>query len=310
MRNLGEAHCRAFSRRQWLQVIGLHALGLGLADQRPNAVAGAGPASAASLAPLNRFPRMVQEHFVERVRAAEGAGLRARAALRTRADAEAYVQEVRRKIRRCFGPFPAKTPLNPRVTGTVERDAYKIDKVLFESRPQFLVTANLYVPLGKRFPLPGVVGACGHSLNGKAAEAYQSFAQGQAARRGMRRRRVRERPTSTIKDTDHADGIPEPAGARPHQWLDAGGHLDRGQDDLHLRPGQRGRARSGGRQGRPQGAGRADLRQPRQSRKPGRGAAGPPSLLPKALRDGIPAPADALPKPKARTLRRRTPKAG
>lgn len=170
----------AFSRRQWLQVIGLHALGLGLIDQQQATTAGATPAPTVSLPPLNRFPRMVQEYFVERVRAAEQAGLKARAALRTRGDAEAYVREVRKKIQRCFGPFPAKTPLNPRVTGTVERDAYKIEKVIFESRPQFLVTANLYVPKGRKFPLPGVVGVCGHSLNGKAAEPYQSFAQGLA----------------------------------------------------------------------------------------------------------------------------------
>jgi dienelactone hydrolase len=158
----------------------LHALSVSLLDQQSEAASGAEPAPAASLAPLNRFPRMVQEHFVERVRAAEQAGLNALAALKTRANAEAYVQEVRKKVQRCFGPFPAKTPLNPRVTGTVERDGYKIDKVIFESRPQFLVTANLYVPIGKKFPLPGVVGSCGHSTNGKAAEAYQSFAQGLA----------------------------------------------------------------------------------------------------------------------------------
>src|SRR5215813_8325045 len=53
----------------------------------------------------------------------------------------------------------------------------------------------------------------------------------------MRRRRSREQPPSTIKDTDHADTIPEPAGARPHQRLDAGDNLDRGQDDPRLRPG-------------------------------------------------------------------------
>ncbi len=180
MRSLGDAHSWVFSRRQWLQAIGLQALSLGLIDLQQEAAAGAESAPTASLPPLNRFPRMVQEHFVERVRTAERAGLKAQAALKTRADAEAYVQEVRKKIQRCFGPFPAKTPLNPRVTGTVERDAYKIDKVIFESRPQFLVTANLYVPIGKKFPLPGVVGSCGHSLNGKAAEAYQSFAQGLA----------------------------------------------------------------------------------------------------------------------------------
>src|SRR5262249_61989104 len=120
---------------------------------------------------------------VVRVRAAEQAGLKARAALQTRTDAEAYVQAVRKKIQLCFGPFPEKTPLNPRVTGKVERDAYTIEKVIFESRPQFLVTANLYVPKGKALPVPGVVGSCGHSVNGKGEAAYQWFAQG-LARRG------------------------------------------------------------------------------------------------------------------------------
>jgi dienelactone hydrolase len=123
---------------------------------------------------------MVQEYFVTRVRDAEHQGEARRAALSNRAEAEAYVRDVRRRIRECFGPWPEKTPLNPRSTGIVERDAYRIEKVIFESRPGFLVTANLYVPKGRSFPLPGVVGTCGHSDNGKAAEPYQSFAQGLA----------------------------------------------------------------------------------------------------------------------------------
>lgn len=130
--------------------------------------------------PLNRFPRMVQEFFVEQVRRAEEQGNVRRAALKTKADAEAYVTWVRARIQECFGPWPEKTPLNPRISGIVDRDAYHIEKVVFESRPQFYVTANLYVPKGRTFPLPGVVGSCGHSANGKAAEAYQSFAQGLA----------------------------------------------------------------------------------------------------------------------------------
>ena len=35
---------------------------------------------------------------------------------------QAYVRAVRAKIQQCFGPWPEKTPLNPRVTGTVDRD--------------------------------------------------------------------------------------------------------------------------------------------------------------------------------------------
>jgi len=161
------------SRREMLQLLGLQFAGLTLAD----AVRAQSPAG---FAPLNRFPRMVQEHFVQRVRDLEAAGNAARAKLQTKADAEAYVQAVQKQIRASFGPFPEKTPLKPRVTGIVERDEYNIEKVIFESRPDFLVTANLYVPKGKKSPAPGVVGSCGHSVNGKAAEAYQSFAQGLA----------------------------------------------------------------------------------------------------------------------------------
>ena len=92
-----------------------------------------------------------------------------------------------------------KTPLAPAITGVVERDAYKIEKVIFESRPEFLVTANLYVPKNRKFPLPGVVGSCGHSENGKAAEPYQSFAQGPARAHGLRRSHFRShRPGRAI----------------------------------------------------------------------------------------------------------------
>ncbi|HUG89377.1 MAG TPA: prolyl oligopeptidase family serine peptidase [Planctomycetaceae bacterium] len=166
-------------RRTMLRHVGAGCLGL-LAAEWVTAGRRATASDERALVPLNRFPRMVHERFVRRVREAETAGLARKSALRTRADAEAYVRSVRERIRECFGPFPEKTPLNPQVTGVVERDTYRIEKVIFESRPQFFVTANLYVPAGRKFPLPGVVGTCGHSANGKAAEAYQGFAQGLA----------------------------------------------------------------------------------------------------------------------------------
>jgi len=137
-------------------------------------------ASKSDMKPLNRFPRMVQEYFVDQVIHVEKQANKRRAKLKTKADANAYVEEVREKIQKSFGPWPEKTALNPRVTGVLDRDSYKIEKLIFESRPGFLVTANLYVPKGRKFPLPGVVGTCGHSSNGKMAVMYQSFAQGLA----------------------------------------------------------------------------------------------------------------------------------
>lgn len=169
---------RSLNRREMLQISGLATLGFlldpAMAPQSVHA------AQSSENQPLNHFPRMVQEYFVRRVREAEANGLALKNSLQSKSDAEAYVQSVREKIQQSFGPFPEKTPLNPRITGTVERDAYTIENVIFESRPGFLVTANLYIPKNRSFPLPGVVGTCGHSTNGKAAEAYQSYAQGLA----------------------------------------------------------------------------------------------------------------------------------
>jgi len=130
-----------------------------------------------STPPLNRFSRVVQEWFVDQVRQVEQRIIAGQAALKTKADAEAYVLNVQQKIRRCFGPEPERTPLNARVTKVVDREQYKIENVIFESRPGFLVTANLYLPKNRKGPFPGVVGSCGHSANGKAGDAYQPFAQ-------------------------------------------------------------------------------------------------------------------------------------
>lgn len=129
---------------------------------------------------LNRFPRMLQEYYVGRVRAVEADSERRKAKIRTRSDAEEYVRETRGKVLRCFGPFPERTPLLPQVTGVLERDSYRVEKLLFQSRPNFFVTANLYVPKGRSGRMPGVVASCGHSVDGKTAEPYQSFAQGLA----------------------------------------------------------------------------------------------------------------------------------
>ncbi len=173
-----ENHHRALlTRRGLLRFGGLGALGLSLADWTHS---GKAFAQGKALTPLNRFPRMMQEYFVRRVRRIERANIERLANLKTKEDAQRYVKSVQERIRESFGPFPEKTPLKARITGVVERDAYKIEKVVFESRPEFFVTANLYVPKDRKFPLPGVVGTCGHSSNGKAAGAYQSFAQGLA----------------------------------------------------------------------------------------------------------------------------------
>jgi len=94
---------------------------------------------------------------------------------------------VRRRLGLALGlePLPERTPLNPRVSGRAERDAYTIENVVFESRPRFYVTANLYLPKGATGPVPGVVVVPGHAMEeGKNYGLYQT-AQIGLARQGI-----------------------------------------------------------------------------------------------------------------------------
>ena len=45
-----------------------------------------------------------------------------------------------------------KTPLNAKVLGSTQMDGFRIEKILFESQPQFFVTALLYLPEGAANP--------------------------------------------------------------------------------------------------------------------------------------------------------------
>ena len=75
-----------------------------------------------------------------------------------------------------IGPFPERTPLNPRVVGSLDGPGYRIEKTIYESRPNHHVTANLYLPAAGKPPFPGILLPCGHSANGKAEKAYQAAA--------------------------------------------------------------------------------------------------------------------------------------
>lgn len=122
-------------------------------------------ASVSSAQQLDRYlTGIAQRHWKERAASV--------AALRTPADVARRQEYIRTKMLEEIGGFPEKTPLNPRITGTIERAGYRIEKLVYESRPGFYVTANLYVP-GGTGPFPAVIGTAGHSDAGKAYPLYQ-----------------------------------------------------------------------------------------------------------------------------------------
>jgi cephalosporin-C deacetylase-like acetyl esterase len=96
------------------------------------------------------------------------------------AQRRAYLRE---QMVRDLGGLPARTPLNARVVGTLDRDGYKIEKVIFESQPHFYVTGNLYLPKTGNPPYPGVLFPLGHENGGKSNGDWQQTL-GDFARRG------------------------------------------------------------------------------------------------------------------------------
>jgi dienelactone hydrolase len=70
---------------------------------------------------------------------------------------------LRRAMLAALGPVPEKPcPLEPRVLGTLQRPGYRIEKLVFQSRPEIWVTASLYVPDPVKDKLPAVLAVHGH----------------------------------------------------------------------------------------------------------------------------------------------------
>jgi dienelactone hydrolase len=91
----------------------------------------------------------------------------------------AAIHERQRWVTETFwklvGGIPERTPLNARTVGSFEREGYRLEKIVYESQPNFHVSANLYIPTTGRPPFPGVLFQMGHTLDGKAG--YQRCCQ-------------------------------------------------------------------------------------------------------------------------------------
>ena len=117
----------------------------------------------------------------ESVRAAKAAHERNATAMASRETWSERRKGLLPKLRTALGlePLPDRTPLNVKVLGTTDRDGYSIQRVLYESRPGFPVTANVYAPKDKgladaRGRLPAVLCPIGHWGLSKAEPVVQA----------------------------------------------------------------------------------------------------------------------------------------
>ena len=120
----------------------------------------------------------LQQFLYDRSNEAFAAGDAARDAIKTPAELHARRDRLRAKFIEGLGGLPSSdTPLNARVVGIVNCDGFRIEKVIYESRPGAYVTANLYVPDGITSPRGAVLFLCGHHGDAKHAPEYQIVCQ-------------------------------------------------------------------------------------------------------------------------------------
>jgi len=107
--------------------------------------------------------------------ARQGADRRARfAAVKSRGELGALQMSLRQTFLRLLDGLPSSRGVPPvKQTGVIEADDYRIEKLVYESFPGYFVPALLYKPKSISAPRPAVLSPCGHSPNGKAADAYQ-----------------------------------------------------------------------------------------------------------------------------------------
>ncbi len=120
----------------------------------------------------------LKNHVYGRSELAFAAGDAGRDALTTPGQVAERQSRVRAQVAASLGGLPSSdTPLDPVVTGVIERDGFQIEKVIYQSRPRHYVTANLYLPAGLAGPTGAVLFLCGHAEAAKAYPEYQAVCQ-------------------------------------------------------------------------------------------------------------------------------------
>lgn len=104
----------------------------------------------------------LERYFSKRVAALEDP----LASIESADDWNGQSEELRDQLHEMLGlkPLPEKTDLKPVVTGTIEREDFRVEKLHFQSSPGLYVTANLYLPKSEaQGPFPTILYVCGHA---------------------------------------------------------------------------------------------------------------------------------------------------
>lgn len=100
---------------------------------------------------------------------------RIRNRVKTAEQFEKYREKSRRTFLDSLGdiPYDKDSPLNARITQSVEDEGLIIESVIFEARDGVYVSANMYLPQKREGKIPAVLFQGGHNPLGRMCEAYQ-----------------------------------------------------------------------------------------------------------------------------------------
>src|SRR2546422_6006733 len=86
---------------------------------------------------------------------------------------------LRRELLYMLGldPLPERSPLKAEIKGTLDRPDFRVEKIVFQSRPGLYVTGNFFLPKKAAPSLPAILYVCGHNPHPLGAKhAYQDRA--------------------------------------------------------------------------------------------------------------------------------------
>jgi dienelactone hydrolase len=95
------------------------------------------------------------------------------AALKTKSDWQARQKYVRRTLDQIIGTFPEKQPLNPEITGVVQKEGYRIEKIIFQPVPGYYESGCLYIPDNLKGKAPAILNVIGHDQASYKEQYYQ-----------------------------------------------------------------------------------------------------------------------------------------
>ena len=116
------------------------------------------------------------DHLMKIAREHESARAKKTSELKTKRDVLRRGRFARKIFREVQGlaRFPSRTPLKAIVRPAFERERYRVEHIILQSRPGYYVAGNLYRPTCCPGPWPAVLCVSGHTLDGK--HGYQRTA--------------------------------------------------------------------------------------------------------------------------------------